>query len=631
MLQIWPSLAILLLRLLIRLGTVQSQIDVQYDDVNNIYVDEIDDDRSMVLDGENTAESSAGKLPFSRMFRSRPSSAPSSTRPNILVLMVDDLGYGDLQSYGNPTQEWTPVDQLMAEGVRFTNAYAADSMCSPSRAGFMTGRLPIRLGVVGGRRVFLNTDTGGLPKNESTIAEMLRENGYTTGMVGKWHLGINAFNRSDGTHLPSRRGFDFVGLNLPFTNNWECDETKDFFSSGPNPEKCFLYSGDQIVQQPIKFDTLTEDLLSDWRLFLTGVALRRPSKPFFFYFSYPHVHSTQFANENFKGKSERGLFGDNLNEMAWSVGQIIADLRKYGLDRNTLVMFMSDHGPHQELCNNGGSTAGLKGGKSNSYEGGFRIPFATWMPGTVRQGVVSNEVISSLDLFPTFEAIAKREQQQEEQENTDQSASSAEQHAEHQTMKDGVDIWPELLGYSAASGFLYNDVRYHLNSLKVPLSERRPLFFYCNDKLMAIRWSNYKVHYMTSPIFKNFTKDPNLEEFCPGGKPRADWYVSQTCPDSQLITHSPPLVYDLYRDPFEMYPLVDSAGEWTVSVVLDKVGTILEKHIGTMFPVPPQLGHFSPEVKPCCNWPKCRCDYLTKERPKSEEEADTFKERWTAI
>uniref|UniRef100_A0A914HW89 Sulfatase N-terminal domain-containing protein n=1 Tax=Globodera rostochiensis TaxID=31243 RepID=A0A914HW89_GLORO len=560
---------------------------------NNDFFLEAADDPPLFLD-EDSVVSAAAKLPFWRPLP--PPSAPS--RPNILVLMVDDLGYGDLQSYGNPTQEWTSLDELMAEGVRFTNAYACRFDVFP-------------------KSCWLHDRSSTHPSWSRWGESRVLKYGYTTGMVGKWHLGINAFNHSDGTYLPSRRGFDFVGLNLPFTNNWECDETKDYFSQGPNPLKCFLYSGDEIVQQPIKFENLTEDLLADWRRFLEGYALGRPAKPFFFYFSYPHVHSTQFANDNFRGKSERGLFGDNLNEMAWSVGQIVADLRKYGLDRNTLVIFMSDHGPHQELCNNGGSTAGLKGGKSNSYEGGFRIPFAAWMPGTVRQGVVSNEVISSLDLFPTFEHIAKREQ------NPDLSDGQFEFRPQRKI--DGVDIWPELLGYSAANGVLYNDVKYHLSSLKVPLSERRPLFFYCNQKLMAIRWNNYKVHYMASPIFKNFTKDPNLEEFCPGGKPRADWYVSQTCPESQLIRHEPPLVYDLYQDPYELYPLVDNEGERKVGDVLEKVSRILTEHRRSIVRVPEQLGHFSREVNPCCDPPKCQCDYLKNGRRQQQKNGENDK------
>ncbi|KAH7711733.1 CRE-SUL-2 protein [Aphelenchoides avenae] len=424
------------------------------------------------------------------------------------------------------------------------------------------------------------------------MAEMLRGAGYYTGMIGKWHLGINAVNGSDGEYLPSRRGFDYVGLNLPFTVHWECDTTGDFYPKGPNPQRCFLYHRDEIVQQPIKFDNLTEDLVADWRNFLDErVKNDLDQKPFFFYFSFPHVHSTQFANEHFKGRSRRGIFGDNLNEMAWAVGEVMKDIKRVGIERETLVVFMSDHGPHQELCNNGGSTAGLKGGKSNSFEGGFRIPFATWMPGTVKEAGVSHEVISSLDLFPTFKKIAYRDQE---------VASSPSD-----KQLDGTYAWPELLGYTTSHRRLRSDDELG----ESVLSKRRPIFFYCNKNLMAVRYGDYKVHYMTSLIFKNSSVNPQLEENCPGGKPRRDWYVSQTCPEEDLIRHNPPLVYNLQADPFELYPLPQ---EHLEPALLTTVKKIVHRHRDSLIPVPEQLGRFNETVIPCCDPPRCKCDYLQK-------------------
>ncbi|CCD68311.1 Sulfatase N-terminal domain-containing protein [Caenorhabditis elegans] len=405
---------------------------------------------------------------------------PSPRHPNIVILMIDDLGYGDIASYGHPTQEYTQVDRMAAEGTRFTQAYSADSMCSPSRAGFITGRLPIRLGIVGGRRVFVPYDIGGLPKSETTMAEMLQEAGYATGMVGKWHLGINENNATDGAHLPSKRGFEYVGVNLPFTNVWQCDTTREFYDKGPDPSLCFLYDGDDIVQQPMKFEHMTENLVGDWKRFLmTRLAQDQHERPFFFYFSFPQVHSTQFASKRFRGSSKEAL------------------------------------------------------------------------------------------------------------------------------RSDGIDISDELRGES--------------EDVEGSLGKARPIIYYCNTHLMAIRMGDYKVHYKTSPIFFNNSVDPNLDYFCPNGKPKSDWYVSQVCPDEHLQKHYPPLVFDLIRDPYEQYPLQNTVKSQEIRF---QAMQRLSEHKSSLVKVKNVLGSYNKTLIPCCNPPSCKCDKLSRPTEFDESRPD---------
>ncbi|CAH1264172.1 ARSA [Branchiostoma lanceolatum] len=267
-------------------------------------------------------------------------------KPNIVLLVADDMGWGDLCSYGHPTQECGEIDKMAAEGVRFTQWYSADSLCSPSRAALLTGRLPVRVGVWGESRVFETTSTGGLPKNETTIAEALKDAGYVTGMVGKWHLGINEFLPGDGRHLPHHHGFDFVGTNLPWTNHWACDESKTHMES-PDPMLCFKYWNTTLVQQPFRHDNLTASFLQDSIAFIHN----NKDRPFFLYFSFAHMHTDMFSAPRFRETSRRG-------------------------------------------------------GKASTWDGGLRVPAIAWWPGVVAPGQVSQHLVSSMDVFQTAAELA---------------------------------------------------------------------------------------------------------------------------------------------------------------------------------------------------------------------------------
>ncbi len=304
-------------------------------------------------------------------------SAESKKRPpNVIVILTDDLGYGDLGSYGNEVINTPNLDQMANEGVRFTNAYASSSNCTPSRAGLLTGRYPIRSGMA--HQVLFVEDTHGLPLEEVTIAEMLKDKDYKTAIIGKWHLGHTE------KYWPTNHGFDYY-YGLPYSNN---------------QHPLALYRNSQKIEEPVVQETLTQRYTSEAINFIK----QNKDRPFFIYFAHTFPHVPLYASSDFVGKSKASLYGDVVEEIDWSAGAILQSLKEHGLDENTLVIFTSDNGPYQ-----GGTTAGLRSTKGTAWEGGYRVPFIARWPGQIPESKVSSGISMNIDLLPTIAAITNTE------------------------------------------------------------------------------------------------------------------------------------------------------------------------------------------------------------------------------
>ena len=299
--------------------------------------------------------------------------AQSTATPNVIVILTDDLGYGDLGSYGSQVIATPHLDQMAEEGIRLTSAYASGSNCTPSRAGLLTGRYPIRTGMA--HQVLFVEDSHGLPLDEITIAEMLKPRGYQTAIIGKWHLGHTP------EYWPLRQGFDFF-YGLPYSNN-QTDLS--------------LYRNDQKIKGPVDQATLTRRYTEE----TIGFIETNRDKPFFVYLAHTMPHVPLAASEPFKGRSKAGLYGDVVETLDWSTGEILAALRRLELDQNTLVIFTSDNGPYQ-----GGSTGGLRGTKGTPWEGGYRVPFIARWPGRIPAGVSHDGISMNFDILPTIQAIS---------------------------------------------------------------------------------------------------------------------------------------------------------------------------------------------------------------------------------
>jgi arylsulfatase A len=316
--------------------------------------------------------------------------------PNLIVIFADDLGYGDLGVYGHPTIQTPRLDRMAQEGMKFTQFYVAASVCTPSRAGLMTGRLPIRSGMASdNRRVLFPDSRRGLPPEEITIAEVLKEQGYATAAIGKWHLG----------HMPEytarRHGFDYF-FGLPYSNDMDRVPSLPAREQFADPKSEYwdltLLRNEEVIEQPAQQETLTrrytEEAISFMREHRDG--------PFFIYLAHSMVHVPLFRSEEFEGKSRRGLYGDAVEEIDATVGMILDALREEGIEENTLVVFTSDNGPWLVYGEQGGSSGLLHGGKGMTWEGGMRVPGIAWWPGHVSAGSVSPSVASTMDLLPTM-------------------------------------------------------------------------------------------------------------------------------------------------------------------------------------------------------------------------------------
>lgn len=326
---------------------------------------------------------------------------PINKRPNFIILFADDLGYGDLQCYGHPTIRTPNLDNMAKEGVQLTSFYVASSVCSPSRAALLTGKYPSNAGVT---KVFNNKSETGLPLKEITIAEGLKSVGYSTAIIGKWHLG------SQPEFLPMNQGFDYW-FGVPYSNDNDSISApgNSYLNGPPLP----LYENNTILERGVSMKTITKRYTDKAIEFIK----KEKNNPFFLYVPYTMPHVPIDASKEFKNKSEAGLYGDVIEELDWSVGQILTTLKELGLNNRTMIIFTSDNGPmihidrpnyNKKIIKNWHhGTAGLfRGGKFDVYEGGFRVPAIVRWDGKINANRISSEIVISIDLLPTIFNLA---------------------------------------------------------------------------------------------------------------------------------------------------------------------------------------------------------------------------------
>jgi arylsulfatase A-like enzyme len=418
---------------------------------------------------------------------------------NFIIVFVDDMGYGDLGSYGHPTIYTPNLDKMAYEGQKWTQFYSASSVCTPSRAALLTGRLPIRNGMIGKRnRVLFPNSKYGLPNSEITIAEKLKESGYKTAAIGKWHLGHKK------EYLPLQHGFDYY-YGIPYSNDMDkmngetcCPGSKywqKYENQNPGSTKYYnvpLIENNDIIERPVDQTTITKRFSDKAVEFIKN----NKEDNFFIYLAHNLPHIPLYASDNFLGKSKRGLYGDVIEEIDHGMGLIMEELKKNHLDKNTIVVFTSDNGPWLPFETHSGSAGLLREGKGTTWEGGQRIPGIFWGAG-IKPGVI-NDLGSTMDIFPTLLEMS----------NTNMVDDR---------IIDGVSIKNTLLKHEP--------------------SKRETIFYYRSREIYAVRYGDYKAHLITQGAY-NYPKGSD-----------------------EKIVLDIPLLYNLNIDPSEKYNIADKNPE----------------------------------------------------------------------
>lgn len=415
--------------------------------------------------------------------------------PNIILILMDDMGYGDIGRTGASQYNTPNLDRLASHGMQFTWYYCPQAVSSASRAGLLTGCYPNRVGITG---ALMPWAVNGINSQETTIAEILKTRGYHTGVIGKWHLGHHR------EFLPLQHGFDeYYGI--PYSNDmWPVDfdgipiHLKDTTSNKMKYPVLPLIEGNEKTGE-VRTLSDQDKLTSDYTHRAVKFIENHSKEPFFLYFPHSMVHIPLGVSSAFRGKSKQGLYGDVMMEVDWSVGEIMKALERNGLENNTLVIFTSDNGPWLNFGNHAGSTGGLREGKGTTWEGGHRVPCIMKWPGVIPEGTVCNQLASSIDILPTIASITG---------------------ADLPSLKiDGVSILPLMLGEENVS------------------PRREFYYYYQTNSLEAVQRDFWK---LVLPHKGRTYRDM---------KPGVDGWPGPTGTE----TVSEPQLFDLRRDPGEWY------------------------------------------------------------------------------